>query len=252
MSAEPGQRPASCREFVEDLTGQSRAAAAASQAAPPADVWYLVYRDENNQAHTVKGSTDGIRKALRERLLGDPSGIVVSRTKNGQFVPLHSAPEFRDLVVTPVPMPIPGGRTGAPDEAVDYGTPAPAAPSSSAVHRGRPTPTSGKYAPPPSGQYAPPPSGRYAPPPSGRYAASVPPPQSPARKSGDVSRTHTPTRAGGADETDHDSAPAPRGSSRLSQRPRAERARKPFNWTPLLLVLVALLSAAVGYLLFAR
>ena len=104
MSAEPGQRPSSCREFLEDLTGQTRSVPVGAPPAPVAvvgDVWYLVYRDQNNQPHTVKGSTDGIRKALLDRLLGDPSGIVVSRKKNGEFVPLSSTPEFRDLVVKP-------------------------------------------------------------------------------------------------------------------------------------------------------
>src|SRR5262249_46479980 len=119
------------------------------QPATPADVWYLVYRDENNAPHTVKGSTEGIRKALRERLLGDPSGIVVSRTKNGQFVPLNSTPEFRDLVVTPTPMPLPGSdpnMTSALGEAP---------PVSGGNRGGRPPmPPSGRYAPVP-----PPPSG---------------------------------------------------------------------------------------------
>ena len=75
MSAEPDRRPASCREFLEDLTGQSRATPNAPGRAAPAaggatDVWYMVYKDETGAAHTVKGSTDGIRKALRESLLG--------------------------------------------------------------------------------------------------------------------------------------------------------------------------------------
>ncbi|MBN9122323.1 MAG: serine/threonine protein kinase [Planctomycetes bacterium] len=94
MSAEPGQRPDSCREFLEDLTGQSRTADATG-VAPSADVWYLVYRDESGRPRTVKGSTEGVRKALRDRLLGDPSAVVVSRARSGPFVPLHSAPEFR-------------------------------------------------------------------------------------------------------------------------------------------------------------
>ncbi|QJW96265.1 serine/threonine protein kinase [Frigoriglobus tundricola] len=164
MSAEPGQRPASCREFIEDLTGQAKSAGPAAPAAAAADVWYLVYRDENNQPHTVKGSTDGIRKALRDRLLGDPAGIVVSRTKHGSFVPLHSTPEFRDLVVTPSPMPLPSARAPGPDDAPDYGAAPAAGPSASGLNRGR-QPASGRYAPPPPPNPA---SGRYAPPRSGR------------------------------------------------------------------------------------
>src|SRR5262249_15118002 len=113
MSAEPDRRPASCREFLEDLTGQSRAhAPRAGSAQPPpspaADVWYMVYKDETGATHTVKGSTDGIRNALQSHLLGDANAIVVSRTKTGQFSPLMNVPEFRDLVVNPAPLPPPG------------------------------------------------------------------------------------------------------------------------------------------------
>ena len=236
MSAEPGQRPASCREFVEDLTGQSRAAAANPPAAPT-DVWYLVYRDENNQPHTVKGSTDGIRKALRDRLLGDPAGIVVSRTKSGNFVPLHSTPEFRDLVVTPTPMPLPGARPAGEGDAPDYGAPPPASPSSTALNRGRTGPQSGRQPP------------LTLPPPTGRDSGV---------DTGSRARTATP--AGGEDETAHYNYPKP--GSRTTPRPeervprgrgdRREREEKPFNWTPVLLVGVALLSAVVGYLLFAK
>jgi eukaryotic-like serine/threonine-protein kinase len=95
MNPDPNKRTASCRAFVAELTGQSFLEPPAPTAA---DVWYLMYRDENDQPHTVKGSTDGIRRALRDRLLGDPASVLVSRTKDGNFVPLADTPEFRDLV----------------------------------------------------------------------------------------------------------------------------------------------------------
>ena len=86
MSAEPERRPTSCREFLEDLTGQSRGTApvAPLSTSPPAtDVWYLVYRDENNQPHTVKGSSEGIRKALRNELsdwlIAPISGLIATK-----------------------------------------------------------------------------------------------------------------------------------------------------------------------------
>src|SRR5207249_1398599 len=71
MCANPEERPGSCREFVEDLTGQSlrKAATAIPQPSEP-DLWYLVYRDEDSVMHTVKGSTEGIRRSLKEGLLG--------------------------------------------------------------------------------------------------------------------------------------------------------------------------------------
>ena len=67
MSGDPDQRPSSCREFVEDLTGVTiRAPSAQNEQGPPADVWYLVYKDEENETHTVKGTTEGIRRASRK------------------------------------------------------------------------------------------------------------------------------------------------------------------------------------------
>jgi serine/threonine protein kinase len=116
MRAKPEQRPASCREFMEDLTGTAWRPAGGSSVAsgaavirrpPPSDLWYLVYRDAAGELHTVKGPTDGIRRNVAAGTLGDPGSIVVSRTKTGQFAPLKSVPEFRDLVVpgaTPAPM----------------------------------------------------------------------------------------------------------------------------------------------------
>jgi len=109
MSPSPENRPSSCREFVEDLYGRS------TRPPPPADpavesegdVWYLVYRDELGETHSVKGATDGIRRALKDGLLGDASNIVASRQKQGPFVPLRSFPEFRDLVIEPAPLPTP-------------------------------------------------------------------------------------------------------------------------------------------------
>ncbi len=112
MSAKPDQRPASCREFMEDLTGAGWRANGGSSATGTAstvrraateDLWYMVYRDAGGRLHTVKGSTDGIRKNVASGTLGDVATILVSRTKAGQFVPLRQAPEFRDLVIGPAP-----------------------------------------------------------------------------------------------------------------------------------------------------
>ncbi|MBP3958474.1 protein kinase [Gemmata sp. G18] len=240
MSAEPGQRPSSCREFLEDLTGQSRSTPAAGgqpaqPQAPAVDVWYLVYRDENDKAHTVKGSTDGIRNALRDNLLGDPSGVLVSRTKNGQFTPLSSVPEFRDLVVTPAALTMPPTRTPGADETTDYGAPLSTGSSSSAsrlragssVSRSNPTPAPST---PQSKQSQP------LPPPipsSGAYKSAAP---------------YSYSGASGA----HPAPPLPRETSKPKSGPpraRDENREGSFNWTPVLLVVVMTLSALVGYLI---
>jgi serine/threonine protein kinase len=107
MSGNPEHRPASCKEFVEDLTGvtiRSQTKPGTDAAAPPADLWYLVYRDEYGETHTVKGTTDGIRKALKEGLLGDATNVRADRSKQGQFHTLISHPEFRDLVIRAAPV----------------------------------------------------------------------------------------------------------------------------------------------------
>lgn len=103
MSADPEQRAASCREFVEDLTGQStrRITATSTSEILKIDNWYLVYKDEEDVVHTVKGSTDGIRRSLKQGLLGDAGNIRVSRSKQGPFESLLSRPEFRDLLIDP-------------------------------------------------------------------------------------------------------------------------------------------------------
>jgi serine/threonine protein kinase len=105
MSGDPNQRPGSCREFVEDLTGASLRPPAPAPEKPTGDLWYLVYRDEEGETHTVKGTTEGIRKALKDGLLGDASNIRASRSKQGQFNHLSSYPEFRDLIIKAAPMP---------------------------------------------------------------------------------------------------------------------------------------------------
>jgi serine/threonine protein kinase len=122
MSPNPDQRPSSCREFVEDLYGKStrpQSQAVSDQAAADQDVWYLVYQDETGESHTVKGGTEGIRRALSENLLGDAGNIVACRHKQGPFLPLKNFPEFRDLIVSPEAMPPPSltptrGPTGGP------------------------------------------------------------------------------------------------------------------------------------------
>ncbi len=116
MSADPTQRAASCREFIEDLTGHStrKIATAAISGEISADQWYMVYKDEEGVVHTVKGTMNGIRRSLKEGLLGDAGNLRVSRSKEGPFEPLKNHPEFRDLVVEPAPLPGAAKRSQVP------------------------------------------------------------------------------------------------------------------------------------------
>lgn len=127
MSPDPKQRPANCREFVEDLIGRStRPPTPAEKAAAESDVWYLVYYDEFNQPHSVKGGTEGIRRALREGLLGDASTMTACRHKQGPFLKLKEYPEFRDLLISPEALPQLTPTSGRP-VTVAKSTPAPGA-----------------------------------------------------------------------------------------------------------------------------
>jgi serine/threonine protein kinase len=100
MSVDKDQRPTSCREFIEDLTGHStRKLTPLGDAGDVQDVWYLVYTDEEDVMRTVKGTLQGIRRSLKEGHLGDAGNIRAARTKMGPFEPLRQHPEFRDLVV---------------------------------------------------------------------------------------------------------------------------------------------------------
>jgi serine/threonine protein kinase len=102
MNSEPAFRPATCREFVEDLTGHSTRRLPTAPAAGPQELWYLAYKDETGTPHTVKGNVAAIRRSLKEGLLGDADNIGNirgGRTKQGPFEPLKTYPEFRDLVL---------------------------------------------------------------------------------------------------------------------------------------------------------
>lgn len=247
MSADPDQRPASCREFVEDLTGRARAAATTpgpARTPPAADLWYMVYRDAEGRAQTVKGATDGIRRALRDGLLGDTGAILVGRSKTGQFLPLTAVPEFRDLVVVPAALPADGRPRGASSGRLAGGlvtTPAPV-----------PTPRPGR----PVGDDVVDLGGDLPGGPGGSASSA-----SSASRSGRSGRS-TPPALTGRYPSPRVVGPTPAGSDAhaetVSQPPLAEELddadepRRGFDWTPVVAILVALVSLAAGLLLFNR
>jgi hypothetical protein len=109
MSPDAEQRPMSCREFIEDLTGHSTRRVSMGQPPSQQDIWYLIYKDEAGTTHTVKGNTPAIRRSFRDGLLGDAGNIRASRAKTGPFAFLRDHPEFRDLLVTAAALPVADG-----------------------------------------------------------------------------------------------------------------------------------------------
>jgi serine/threonine protein kinase len=160
MSADPIQRPTNCREFIEDLTGHSTRRIT-PQGQPKPEIWYLRYKDEDGVSHMIKGPMAGIRRNLKNGLIGNPNHIRASRSKTGPFELLKNHPEFRDLVVTltagplanlerkPSTSPLPG-QTPSPQFRHDI-PPTAAPPSKPAMSKPNPPPKS----PPPDMELTP-------------------------------------------------------------------------------------------------
>jgi serine/threonine protein kinase len=112
MKSDPNERPTSCREFVEDLTGHpTRRSTTVERSTGTHDQWYLRYTDEEGVEHQVRGSTGAIRRGLQDGKLGDASNITASRVKGGEYESLKSFPQFRDLIVATT---TPSGQSIAP------------------------------------------------------------------------------------------------------------------------------------------
>jgi serine/threonine protein kinase len=126
MSADPTHRPSNCREFIEDLTGHSTRRITPAQGITSQDFWYLVYKDDEGVVNTVKGTLPGIRRSLKEGLLGDASNIRASKSKQGPFELLRNHAEFRDMVVTAAPLKQPAKEKATPAQGVRTRTPTPA------------------------------------------------------------------------------------------------------------------------------
>lgn len=148
MSVDRDERPANCREFVEDLTGHSTRKITQSTEVPVQDVWYLYYTDNDNVTQTVKGTLQGIRRSLKDGVLGDGSTVRAARSKTGPFEPLRNHPEFRDVVLplqkkTPPQLPL---RNADGTHILDQSRSQPAAQQPNPANAGRPT--AGKTAAP--------------------------------------------------------------------------------------------------------
>lgn len=115
MRGDPAARPATCREFVEDLLGRSTRPSDRVTIAPgEPEIWYLRYIDDTGKACLVKGTRGGVRRSLKEGLLGDARHVSGARAKSGPFKALAQLPEFRDLCLGSRTEP--GPATAHPDD----------------------------------------------------------------------------------------------------------------------------------------
>ena len=67
MSADPELRPASCREFFEDITGTSTRSASTATVAIQ-DLWYMAYKDDEGTIHTRQGDNREHSQGVPRRL----------------------------------------------------------------------------------------------------------------------------------------------------------------------------------------
>jgi serine/threonine protein kinase len=107
MSADPSRRPASCRQFVEDLMGRRirREKPGVLVEESPRDLWYLVYSDRSGTTHTAKGTVTAVRQLLQGQLLRTARGIWLGTSETGPFDSVSVYPEYRDLVIEPAALP---------------------------------------------------------------------------------------------------------------------------------------------------
>jgi serine/threonine protein kinase len=99
MSARPDSRPATCREFVEDLLGQStRPSSRFDVANAPPDGWFLVFKDRDGAVRTAQGDLATLRQSITKGKLGPADRIRASQSATGPFELLTTFSEFRDLV----------------------------------------------------------------------------------------------------------------------------------------------------------
>jgi serine/threonine protein kinase len=108
MSPDPAQRPGSCKEFVEDVTGRSDRVQTPVEEVPSvtlANLWHVLYRDQEELIHATRETTEGVRQALQDGSLGDAADLRLSRKAQGPFEPARNFAEFRDLVLPARPDP---------------------------------------------------------------------------------------------------------------------------------------------------
>jgi serine/threonine protein kinase len=103
MSPEPALRPASCREFTDDLTAPPMEADPKEASSAQPDDWFVLYHDPSGQLQKLSGSTQEVRRWLDKEKPKHATQLQAGRTQNGPFKALSDYPEFRDLLIAVAP-----------------------------------------------------------------------------------------------------------------------------------------------------
>lgn len=104
MDAEPNNRPQSARSFIDLLKGNSspnpsvQASKNGKAATPPADMWYVIFSDENGKEKKVKGTTAAIEKQLKMGLIRGDARL--SRQRGGPFEPVQKFKDFARILLS--------------------------------------------------------------------------------------------------------------------------------------------------------
>ena len=104
MSVDPLQRPASCREFVENLQPprDGKVTPIADEIEPASvTLWHVLYSDAEGVIHITQETSNGVRRVLKDGSLGDPYQLRLAPSLLGPFQPPAHFDRFRDVLSAP-------------------------------------------------------------------------------------------------------------------------------------------------------
>jgi serine/threonine protein kinase len=97
MDLDPARRPATCREFLEDLTGES---SRPLDGVGPDTPWHVAYVDKSGEPKTLVGTTAEVRRGMKAGRFGDLATVQLARGSHGEIRFGRDYPEFRDIVLS--------------------------------------------------------------------------------------------------------------------------------------------------------
>jgi len=101
LNADPQVRPATCAGFLQEILGQDPASVETGRGEKDLDLWYVDYEDAQDKPQVAVGTTESLRRSLRQGLLGNPKKIQVGRYRAGPaMTPLYRS-ELKHLLVGP-------------------------------------------------------------------------------------------------------------------------------------------------------